>query len=47
MEEYKQIVQTIAPLVGDAGVSIEVFSDEKTSAQEMLDQGRGNVLLDS
>jgi transaldolase len=40
MEEYKQIVQTIAPLVGDAGVSIEVFSDEKTSAQEMLDQGR-------
>jgi transaldolase len=40
MDEYKQIVQTIAPLVGDAGVSIEVFSDEKTSAQEMLDQGR-------
>ena len=40
MDEYKQIVQTIAPLVGDAGVSIEVFSDEKTTAQEMLDQGR-------
>jgi transaldolase len=40
MEEYKKIVQTISPLVGDAGVSIEVFSDEKTSAQEMLNQGK-------
>lgn len=40
MNEYKQIVQTISPLVGDAGVSIEVFSDEKTTAQEMLNQGR-------
>jgi transaldolase len=27
-------------LVGDAGVSIEVFSDERTMAQEMFDQGR-------
>jgi len=40
MDEYKKIVQTISPLVGDAGVSIEVFSDEKTMAQEMFDQGR-------
>jgi Transaldolase/Fructose-6-phosphate aldolase len=40
MEEYKTIVQTISPLVGDAGVSIEVFSDERTVAQEMFDQGR-------
>lgn len=40
MEEYKKIVRTISPLVGDAGVSIEVFSDEKTTASEMLDQGR-------
>jgi transaldolase len=40
MEEYKKIVQTISPLVGDAGVSIEVFSDEKTTASEMLEQGR-------
>lgn len=40
MEEYKKIVQMISPLVGDAGVSIEVFSDEKTTAQEMLGQGR-------
>jgi transaldolase len=40
MDEYKKIVQTISPLVGDAGVSIEVFSDQNTTAQEMLDQGR-------
>jgi transaldolase len=40
MDEYKQIVQMISPLVGDGGVSIEVFSDEKTTALEMLDQGR-------
>jgi len=40
MEEYKKIVRAISPLVGDAGVSIEVFSDEKTNAQEMFGQGR-------
>src|ERR1700747_3795259 len=40
MDEYKKIVQTISPLVGHAGVSIEVFSDERTMAQEMFDQGR-------
>jgi transaldolase len=40
MDEYRKIVQTISPLVGDAGVSIEVFSDEKTTAQEMFSQGQ-------
>src|SRR5215468_312513 len=40
MDEYKNIVQTISPLVGEAGVSIEVFSDESTSAQVMLSQGQ-------
>jgi transaldolase len=40
MDEYKKIVQTISPLVGDAGVSIEVFSDEKTSAEQMFGQGK-------
>ena len=40
MDEYKNIVQTISPLVGGAGVSIEVFSDEKTTAQEMFSQGQ-------
>src|SRR5262252_8191974 len=40
MDEYKKIVQTISPVVGDAGVTIEVCSDEKTSAQEMFTQGQ-------
>src|SRR6201997_2523977 len=40
MDEYKKIVQTISPLVGAAGVSIEVFSDEETTAQEMFSQGQ-------
>jgi transaldolase len=30
LDEYKKIVQTISLLVGDAGVSIEVFSDDRT-----------------
>jgi len=38
MNEYKKIVQQISPLVGDAGVSIEVFSDEKTTSEEMFRQ---------
>jgi len=40
MDEYKRIVQAISPLVGDAGVSIEVFADQTTTAEEMLSQGR-------
>jgi transaldolase len=38
-DEYRKIVQAISPLVGDAGVSIEVFADLDTSAGEMLAQG--------
>ena len=38
--EYRKIVQAVSPLVGDAGVSIEVFSDLNTTADEMLRQGR-------
>jgi transaldolase len=38
-EEYRKIVQAISPLVGDAGVSIEVFADMDTKAEEMLAQG--------
>lgn len=38
-EEYKKIVQAISPLVGDAGVSIEVFADLNTTAEYMLEQG--------
>ena len=32
-------MQVISPLVGDAGVSIEVFANLDTSAEEMLKQG--------
>jgi transaldolase len=39
-DEYKKIVQSISPLVGDAGVSIEVFSDIGTRAEEMFSQGQ-------
>lgn len=38
-DEYKKIVQTISPLVGDGGVSIEVFADMDTPAEDMLAQG--------
>src|SRR5438105_980748 len=37
--EYKKIVQRISPLVGTAGVSIEVFADIDTRADQMLAQG--------
>jgi transaldolase len=39
-EEYRKIVQQISPLVGDAGVSIEVFSDLNTTAEQMFRQGK-------
>ena len=38
-QEYKRIVQKISPLVGDAGVSIEVFADLDTTAEQMMAQG--------
>ena len=38
-DEYRKIVQAISPLVGDAGVSIEVFANIDTKAEEMLAQG--------
>src|SRR5215831_883440 len=38
-DEYRKIVQAVSPLVGEAGVSIEVFADLDTSAEEMLAQG--------
>lgn len=39
-EEYRKIVQQISPLVGDGGVSIEVFADLNTTAEDMFRQGR-------
>ena len=38
-DAYKKIVQGISPLVGKAGVSIEVFADLNTTAEEMFGQG--------
>ena len=38
--EYKKIVREISPVVGDAGVSIEVFADLNTTAEQMLAQGQ-------
>ena len=39
-DAYKKIVQSISPLVGAAGVSIEVFADLSSRAEEMLAQGQ-------
>jgi len=39
-DAYRKIVQTISPLVGNAGVSIEVFADLDTRADDMLAQGK-------
>jgi transaldolase len=39
-DAYKKIVQSISPLVGDAGVSVEVFADLDSRAEEMLAQGQ-------
>jgi len=38
-EEYKKIVQALSPMVGDGGVSIEIFADLNTPAEDMLSQG--------
>ena len=38
-QEYWQIVRAISPLVGSAGVSIEVFADFDTTAEQMLAEG--------
>lgn len=37
---YKARVQEIAVLIPAGSVSIEVYADEKTTAQQMIDQGR-------
>lgn len=38
--EYRKIVQSISPMIGDAGVSIEVFANANTTAEQMLAQGQ-------
>jgi transaldolase len=39
-DEYRKIVRAISPLVGSAGVSIEVFADLRTTAEQMFRQGQ-------
>jgi transaldolase len=39
-EAYREIVRRISPLVGEAGVSIEVFADIDTAAEHMIAEGR-------
>ena len=46
-DEYKKIVQSISPLVGEAGVSIEVFADIKYDSRGDARPGPGDVFLDS
>ncbi|MBI3261134.1 transaldolase [Candidatus Berkelbacteria bacterium] len=37
---YRQVVQEIASVIPDGSISIEVYADHKTTAQEMLHEGR-------
>lgn len=37
---YKKVVREISALIPEGSVSIEVYADKKTSAEEMLKQGR-------
>ncbi|MGD0466864.1 MAG: transaldolase family protein [Terriglobales bacterium] len=39
-DEYRKIVQSLSPLVGEAGISIEVFADVSTTAEQMFSQGQ-------
>jgi transaldolase len=39
LDEYKKIVRAISPLVGSGGVSIEVFANFDTKAEDMLAEG--------
>ncbi len=38
-EEYKRIVRQLSPIVGDAGVSIEVFADFDTRPEQLVAEG--------
>jgi transaldolase len=40
LAEYRKIVGEISPLVGDCGVSIEVYADRNSTAQDMFTQGK-------
>jgi len=40
LTEYKKIVEEISRLIPNGSVSIEVYADDKTKAEEMLQQGK-------
>jgi transaldolase len=40
LAEYRKIVGEISSLVGECGVSIEVFADQNSKAQDMFTQGK-------
>lgn len=40
LQFYKKLVQKIATLIPQGSISIEVFANEKTTAQEMITQGK-------
>ena len=40
LSEYKRIVQEMSSIIPDGSISIQVFADEKTTAEEILIHGR-------
>src|SRR3989344_5384486 len=40
LEFYKEIVQKVSSLIPDGSISIEVYADKETKAEEMLNQGK-------
>lgn len=40
MDFYRNVVTQISTIIPDGSISIEVYSDEKTSSSEMLDQAK-------
>lgn len=43
LEEYKRIVQEMSRIIPDGSVSIQVFANEETKAEEMLAQARERI----
>ena len=40
LEFYRQVVQEVSNLIPQGSVSVEVYADKNTTAEEMLEQGR-------
>lgn len=43
---YSEVVKELSLLIPDGSISIEVYADSSTSAEEMLQQGERYVLMD-